>query len=192
MVPYILPSWYLSMAWLTIFKNNRSGGTLGFLQAIFNINPPDWLAYGMLPIIITLSLHYYAYTFLLVSSALSSLGGDLEEIAEIKGAKRLTIFRKITLPLILPAVLSSFILTFSKAIGTFGVPAFLGLRVRFYTVSTMLYSSIRSRQTVEGYILSLVLILLAVVSIFMNQWMIGKRKSYATISGKATRKIWFP
>lgn len=192
MVPYILPSWYLSMAWLTIFKNDRSGGTLGFLQAIFKVNPPDWLAYGMLPIIITLSLHYYAYTFLLVSSALSSVGGDLEEMAEIKGARRFTILRKITLPLILPAILSSFILTFSKAIGTFGVPAFLGLRVRFYTLSTMLYSSIRSRQTVEGYILSIVLIILAMITVFMNQQMIGKRKSYATISGKATRKNLVP
>ncbi len=188
MVPYILPSWYLSMAWLTIFKNSRSGGSLGFLQALFHIEPPNWLAYGMIPIIITLSLHYYAYTFLLVSSALTSVGGDLEEMAEIKGAKRITILRKITIPLVLPAILSSFILTFSKAIGTFGVPAFLGLRMRFYTLSTMLYSSIRSRQTVEGYILSIVLILLAMVTIFMNQQMIGKRKSFATISGKATRK----
>lgn len=188
LVPYILPSWYISMAWLVIFKNERSGGRPGFLQAVFSYNSPNWLAYGFIPVVITLSLHYFAYTFLLVSSALNSIGGDLEEMAEIKGANRLTIMRRITLPLVLPSLLSSFILTFSKAIGTFGVPAFLGLRVRFYTLSTMLYSSIRSRQTVEGYILSIVLIVLAMLTVFMNQKMIGSRKSFTTISGKATRK----
>jgi iron(III) transport system permease protein len=188
LVPYILPSWYISMAWLVIFKNERSGGRPGFLQAVFSYNSPNWLAYGFIPVVITLSLHYFAYTFLLVSSALNSIGGDLEEMAEIKGASRLTILRRITLPLVLPSLLSSFILTFSKAIGTFGVPAFLGLRVRFYTLSTMLYSSIRSRQTVEGYILSIVLIILAMLTVFMNQKMIGSRKSFTTISGKATRK----
>ncbi len=188
MVPYILPSWYLSMAWLIIFKNERAGGRPGFLQALFSFNAPNWLAYGLVPVVVTLSLHYYAYTFLLVSSALNSIGGDLEEMAEIKGASRFTILRKITFPLILPSLLSSFILTFSKAIGTFGVPAFLGLRVRFYTLSTMLYSSIRSRQTVEGYILSIILIVMAMLTIFMNQKMIGSRKSFTTISGKASRK----
>lgn len=192
MIPYILPSWYMAVAWQAIFKNDRAGGTPGFLQAIFSVNPPDWLAYGIIPIIITLAMHYYAYTFLLVSSALSSIGGDLEEMAEIKGAGRLTIMRKIMLPLILPAILSSFILTFSKTIGTFGVPAFLGLKVRFYTISTMLYSSIRSRQTVEGYILSIILIILAMVTVYINQRMIGSRKSFTTISGKANRKNLVP
>ena len=192
LIPYILPSWYLSMAWLIIFKNERAGGHPGFLQAIFSYNAPNWLAYGLIPVVITLSLHYYAYTFLLVSAALNSIGGDLEEMAEIKGASRFTILRKITFPLILPSLLSSFILTFSKAIGTFGVPAFLGLRVRFYTLSTMLYSSIRSRQTVEGYILSIVLIFMAMITVFINQKMIGNRKSFTTISGKATRKNLVP
>lgn len=188
MIPYILPSWYLSTTWLTIFKNDRIGGAPGFIQSLFGVNPPNWLAYGLFPIIITMSIHYYAYTFLLVSSALSSIGGDLEEMARIKGASRFTVLRRITLPLIRPALMSSFILTFSRAIGTFGIPAMLGLKVRFYTVSTMLYSSIRSRQAVSGYILSIVLIVLAVGTIIVNQVMLGKRRSYTTISGKATRK----
>lgn len=187
-VPYMLPSWYKALAWITVFKNSRIGGKAGFIQAIFNVDPPNWLSYGFVPIVITLSIHYYTFTYLLVSGALSSIGGDLEEMAEVVGAKRFTILRKITFPLVLPAILSAFILTFSRAIGTFGVPAFLGLKVNYYTIPTMLYSSMRNRQTVSGYILSLALIAIAIVTIYFNQKAIGKRKSYSTIAGKGTRK----
>lgn len=187
LVPYMLPSWYKALAWITVFKNNRIGGYPGFLQAIFGVNPPDWLSYGFLPIVLTLSVHYYAFAYLLISSALSSIGGDLEEMGEIAGASRFQILRRITFPLVLPAVLSSFILTFSRAIGTFGVPAFLGLKTNYYTISTMLYSSVRSRRTVQAYILSIVLIAIAVFTVWVNQRMIGKRRSYTTIGGKGTR-----
>ena len=188
LVPYMLPSWYKALAWITVFKNDRIGGYPGFLQAIFGINPPDWLSYGFLPIVLTLSVHYYAFAYLLISSALSSIGGDLEEMGEIAGASRFQILKRITFPLVLPAILSSFILTFSRAIGTFGVPAFLGLKTNYYTISTMLYSSVRSRRTVQAYILSIVLIAIAVFTVWLNQKMIGKRKSYATIGGKGTRR----
>jgi iron(III) transport system permease protein len=188
LVPYMLPSWYKALAWITVFKNDRIGGYPGFLQAIFGINPPNWLSYGFVPIVLTLSVHYYAFAYLLISSALSSIGGDLEEMGEIAGANRFQILKRITFPLVLPAILSSFILTFSRAIGTFGVPAFLGLKTNYYTISTMLYSSVRSRRTVQAYILSLVLITIAVFTVWLNQRMIGKRKSYATIGGKGTRK----
>ncbi len=192
LVPYMLPSWYKALAWITVFKNGRIGGYPGFLQAIFGINPPDWLSYGFIPIVLTLSVHYYAFAYLLISSALSSIGGDLEEMGEIAGANRFQILRRITFPLVLPAILSSFILTFSRSIGTFGVPAFLGLKVNYYTISTMVYSSVRSRRTVQAYILALVLITIAVFTVWMNQKMIGKRKSYATIGGKGTRRNFIP
>lgn len=187
-VPYMLPSWYKGLAWTIIFKNSRIGGYPGFFQAVFHVSPPDWLSYGPVPIVITLTLHYYIFAYLLLSSALSAVGGDLEEMAEITGASRFTIMRKITFPIVLPAILSSFILTFSKAMGSFGNPAFLGLKVHYYTLSTMLYSEMRNGNNLEAYILGIVLILLASLTVFFNQKAIGARKSFSTVGGKATRK----
>jgi len=66
-VPYMLPSWCKSLAWLTVFKNERIGGSQGFLSAI-GITVPDWLAYGPIAIILVLSLHYYACSYLLGSA----------------------------------------------------------------------------------------------------------------------------
>lgn len=185
-IPYMIPSWCKSLAWLTVFKNERVGGSMGFLNAL-GIVVPDWFAYGPFAIIAVLSLHYYAYSYLLVSAALGSINSELEEMGEIIGAGKIRILRKITFPLVLPAILSSVILTFSKAIGTFGVPAFLGMKVNYYTISTMLYSSVKQRQTNVGFGMSLILILIASLTVYVNQRAIGARKSYATIGGKGGR-----
>ena len=185
-VPYMIPSWCKSQAWLTVFKNSRVGGASGFLEFL-GLQIPDWLAYGPFAIICVLTLHYYAYAYLLVSSALSSINSELEEMGEICGANKATILRRITLPLVLPAMLSAFILTFSKSIGTFGVPAYLGLKVHYYTISTMLYSSINQGNTETAYALALILIGIAALTVYMNQRAIGSRKSYATIGGKGGR-----
>ncbi len=185
-IPYVLPSYTLALAWLDFFKNERIGGVSGIYQYLFGVPTPDWLAYGFIPIVITLSLHYYPFTYLLVSSALVSIDAHLEESAEIMGASRWTILRKITFPLVLPALISSFILTFSRALGTFGTPYFLGAPVRYFTLSTTIYSNITNRTPAMAYISSLVLILISLFMIYANQRMIGA-KSFVTIGGKGVR-----
>ena len=185
-IPYMLPSWTISMAWMTVFRNERIGGSQGFLNYL-GVPVPDWLAYGPVAIITVLSIHYYAYAYLLVSAALRSVNSEYEEMGELLGANKYGILKNITFPLVLPAILSSFILTFSKSMGTFGVPSFLGSKVGYYTVSTMLYSTIKNRQTNIGFAISLILIILAAINILINQKLIGSRKSYVTIGGKGGR-----
>ncbi len=182
-IPYVLPSYTLALAWLDFFKNERIGGAMGVYQYLLGVPPPDWLAYGYLPIVITLSLHYYPFTYLLVSGALVSIDAHLEESGEVLGAARSTILRRITFPIVLPALISSFILTFSRALGTFGTPYFLGAPVRYFTLATTIFSNITNRTPAVAYISALVLILISIFIIYLNQKMIGS-KSFVTIAGK--------
>ena len=186
LVPYMLPSWSLSLAWLSVFKNTKIGGATGFLDFL-GIHTPDWIAYGPVAIIIVFALHYYAYAYLLVAAALKSVNSELEEMGEIAGAPKTMILRRITLPLVLPAVLSAVILTFTKCMGTFGVPSYLGSPVKYYTISTTLYNSMTSGQKGVGFSVAIVLIVFASINVFINQRIIGKRKSYTTIGGKGGR-----
>lgn len=185
-LPYMIPSWCKAQAWLAVFKNERIGGSAGFLASM-GIEVPDWLAYGPVAIIIVLILHYYAYSYLLISGALNSINSELEEMGEIQGANRGVILRKITLPIIMPAVLSSVILTFSNAIGTFSVVNYLGGKVGFTTLSTMLYSNSRSQNTQTAFAMAIIMIAIAACTVYINQKMIGSRKSFATIGGKGGR-----
>ena len=185
-IPYMIPSWCKSQAWLSMFKTARLGGAPGFMASL-GLDVPEWLAYGPVAIIIVLTLHYYAYTYLQVSSALNSINSELEEMGEIQGAGKAMILRKITLPLVLPAILSAVILTFSKAIGTFGTINYLGSPVQYYTLSSPLYMNINSRDTQTGFAMAILMIIIASIAVFVNQKLIGSRKSYATIGGKGGR-----
>lgn len=186
-LPYVIPSYIHALAWLTLFKNDRIGGAVGIFQYFFGLSPPNWLSYGYFPIVLTLSIHYFPYTFLLLSAAFSSIDSRLEESGEMLGATRLYILRRITFPLVIPALLSSFILTFSRALGIFGTPYFLGSPVRFFTLSTQIYSCITNRIPAAGYILAFMLIGISSAVIYLNQRIIGRRKSFVTIAGKGFR-----
>mgnify|MGYP001435314659 CR=1 FL=1 len=184
-VPYMIPSWTKALAWLAMFRNSTSGAN-GFLAGL-GIPVPDWLAYGPIAIVLCMSMHYYAFSYIMVSGALRSINSELEEMGEIQGASKPLILRKITLPLVLPAMLSAVILTFSKAIGTFGTINYLGSPVSFRTLSSELYSNSKSQNTQTAFAMAILMICIASLSVFINQRLIGARKSYATIGGKGGR-----
>ena len=184
-VPYMIPSWTKALAWLAMFRNSTSGAN-GFLAGL-GIPVPDWLAYGPIAIVLCMSMHYYAFSYIMVSGALRSINSELEEMGEIQGASKAQILRHITLPLILPSVLSATVMTISKSIGTYGVPANLGNRIGYYTLATKMRTFIDQVPQAVGYSMSIVLVLLAALIIFSNQRIVGVRKSYATVSGKGGR-----
>ncbi len=187
-VPYMMPSWVLALAWMTMFKNDRIGGADGMLTYFFGVHTPDWMAYGLIPIIICLSLHYYAYAYLLVSGALMTVDSELEEAGAIGGLSRFKRLWHITTPLLLPALGSAVVLTFIRILGTFGTPALLGLPVRFFTLSTQIYASLNARNAGDGYMLALVLVVIAIVFISINSRILGVRRSYVTVTGKGFRQ----
>lgn len=184
-IPYMIPSWCKALSWLAVFRNKTSG-SLGFLAGL-GIPIPDWLAYGPVAIVLCMSLHYYAFSYIHVSSALRSINSELEEMGEICGANKVQILKSITLPLVLPSILSAVVMTLSKAIGTYGVAANLGSRIGYFTLATKMKTFINGAPQAAGYAMSLVLIGLAALIIFSNQRIIGVRKSYATIGGKGGR-----
>ncbi len=187
-VPYMMPSWVLALAWLSLFKNDRIGGAEGMFTSFFGVQPPDWVSYCFFPIVICLALHYYAYGYLLMSGALATVDSELEEAGAICGMNRRQRLWRITIPLLLPALGSAVVLTFIRILGTFGTPALLGLPVRFFTFSTQIYASLNARNSGDAYVLALVLIVMAITFIWINSRVIGIRKSFVTLTGKGFRQ----
>ena len=184
-IPYMIPSWCKSLSWLAVFRNSTSGSS-GFLEGI-GLHIPDWLAYGPVAIVLCMSLHYYAFSYIHVQSALRSINSELEEMGEICGATKPQILKSITIPLVLPSVLSAIVMTLSKSIGTYGVAANLGNRIGYFTLATKMKNFINGSPQNVGFAMSIILIALAALIIFANQRIVGVRKSYATIGGKGGR-----
>jgi iron(III) transport system permease protein len=186
-IPYILPSWTFALAWLSIFKNRRIAGVPGLAES-FGFIPPDWLAYGIFPIVICLAFHYYPLVFLLFGSALRSLDSQLEESARILNASRLAILRKITMPLMMPAIMSAVLLTFSRAVGTFGTPYILGSPIRFDILSTSLYGSIRTGSAGVAAVLTGVMIIIGISMVVLDMYLIREVRRFITVGGKGGKQ----
>ncbi len=192
LIPYMVPSWCKALSWLTVFREPVKSGSFGLLTGL-GVPVPDWLAYGPIAIILVMVLHYYAFSYIMVSGALRSINSELEEMGEIQGASKAQILKSITLPLVLPSILSATIMTVSKSIGTYGVAARLGNTIKYFVLATKMKEFLGNAQTEAiGYIFSMLMIALAAVTILINQKLIGTRKSYATIGGKGTRSNLIP
>ena len=184
-VPYMLPAWTFALAWTTLFKNRTIGGQLGWFEAM-GLTPPDWLAYGQLPITIILSLHYAPFVILLFGNALRRFDSQLEDSARILGARPLTVATKIVLPLMLPALLSAVILIFAKCLGEFGVAYVLGLPVKFDVLATSLYRNISSRHVGVAAVLAGSIMLIGIISLMVDAKLVKEARRFVTIGSKGS------
>jgi iron(III) transport system permease protein len=183
--PYIMPSWTLAMAWLNFFKNKSIGGVPGIFTALTGIETSDWFAYGFIPIVLVLGMHYAPFAFILIGGILRNMDANLEEAAVILKTTRFRIIWKITVPIVMPAILSTFLLVFSSAMSAFAVPSFLGGPVRYQVLTTQLYRTINGVNPGAGYIIASFMIVVGVAILTINQLIIGKRKGFTTVTGKS-------
>ena len=130
--PYIMPSWTLALFWETFFKNVNIGlkTSNGIMASVFHVFMPEWFVYGFFPIALVLGLHYAPFAYILIGGILSNMDANLEEAATILKTSRMRIIRKITLPIVRPAMLSTFLLVFASSMSAYSVPVFLGSPVR--------------------------------------------------------------
>ncbi len=187
LIPYMLPSWCKAKAWVAVFRVKSLGGYSGLLESI-GIPVPEWLSYGVVPIVCVFVMHYYAYAFLLVSGALKSVNSELEEMGEITGVGRIKILLKITFPLVLPTILSATVLTLSKTVGGYFLCNYLGAPVGFENLSVIMKDYIAGTKYQNvGYCVAIIMIAISSITLLLNQLAVGKRRSYATIGGKGGR-----
>jgi iron(III) transport system permease protein len=190
-LPFMIPSFAGALAWGTLFRNDRLGGSPGFFQANgFAI--PDWLAWGLVPTLIVLVTHYFSLAYTIIAAALSSIGADLVEAGQMAGARRGRIVFGIILPVVTPALIAGASLTFAGAVANFAAPALLGLPVRMQTLSTRLFGMIETGQTERGFVLALLLIAVSATLLFFSDRLVSGRKAFTTVTGKGGRTRRFP
>jgi iron(III) transport system permease protein len=185
-LPFVIPSFAAAFAWGVVFRNERVGGTLGWLETA-GIDVPDALAWGLTPTTIVLVLHYFSLVFMLLAAALASVNADMIEAANMTGASRTRVLGGIVLPVVMPAIISSASLVFAGAVSNFAAPALMGLPVGTHTLSTRLFGMISTGNVERGYTLALILIAISALTLWWATRAVTGRRSYATVTGKGGR-----
>ena len=179
--PYIMPQWTLAVVWQHMFNSNAVTGTQnGLLAALTGITMPLWWCKGLFPSLLVLGMHYAPFAYILIGGIFRNMDANLEEAATILDTPKWKIMTRITLPMVKPAILSTILLVFGSAMGSYPVPHYLGLT----TLSTK-YVSMNSKYTGEASVLAIIMILFGVAIMLMNQISLTSRKNYTTVTGKS-------
>ncbi len=185
MIPYMVPSWTFALAWFAIFRNRTTGGLNGWLETL-GFQPPDWLAYGLVPITIILALHYVPFVILLVGNALRQFDSQLEDSARTLGASSRTVALKIIFPLLRPSIISASTLVFARCLGDVGVTYILGVPVKIDLISTSLLRAISTGQTGMSAVLAGAIIFLGAASVLIDMKLLKATQRYVTIGSKGS------
>lgn len=110
-------------------------------------------------------------------STFKSVDEDLILVAKTLGLSEMKIFRKITLPLSKYGLVSSLILSFSRALGEFGATMMVSgnIKGRTQTLSTAIYTAVQAGNYKQAYSLVALVIVLSTVLMFLTIFFMEKK-----------------
>lgn len=184
-MPLFVSSLVGALAW-SLIGSPRAGYINNALESLgipLSVN-----IYSVGGMIFVFGLYYAPYAYLFVASALTLMNPELEEAAEVHGGSITRVMRRITFPLVLPATMGAFILTFVLIIENFPVAQVLGSPGGVQTLPSYIFrlmAAAPSRPN-EASAAGLVLMVIMVALVTFQARLLAKR-SYVTVSGKGFR-----
>ena len=167
-----------------LFLYGESGVVTRAVQSMLGLERAPWSLTGLGAIIFVHAYTMYVYVFLFVSAGLERYEGSLDEAAAGLGARPALVLRRITLPLLTPAIAGSMLLVFMSALGSFSAPYVFGGGSRM--LSTQIVASRLNGAFGLAYVETTVLALAAVAALVVMRWL-GARRVAASGKGFATR-----
>ncbi len=187
LIPFFLSPYVGAIAW-SYLAAPRVGMLNGWLRALFGLTADPLSVYNRWGIIWVLALFFTPVMYLFVIGSLRRMDPALEESARTSGSSLLQTTRRVTLPLVTPAILSGAILVFVSSAGEFGVPLALGSPFKIETMTTQIYN-LTSGSAIDynaSAALANVLAVLTLTFIFIHRRIVLPR-GYTTITGKGYR-----
>ncbi len=170
-LPFALPTAVTGIALATLYAPN---GWLGQWFAPFKI--------AFTPVGIWIALVFVSLPFIVraVQPVLEELSGEYEEAAATLGANRLTTFRRVLLPEILPALLTGAGMMFARATGEFGSVIFIAGNIPMVSeILPLIITGKLEQYDVEGAsAVALFMLMISFVILFVlnvSQWALSKR-----------------
>ena len=179
LIPIVSPPFAVATASITLFGRN------GIISK--QLLGQEWNIYGLSGLTLVLTLSFFPVAYMNLLGMFRSLDPAMEEAASSLGASRWTIFRTVTLPMVIPGIAASFLLLFVEAIADLANPLVIGgdytvLASRAYIAITGDYN------TAAGAAYSLVLLVPSLL-VFLLQRYWSKRTSTVTVTGKPAGSV---
>ncbi len=191
MASFVTPPFLGAFAWVML-----AGPNAGLLNTLWRSATgaagPLVNIFTMPGLVFVVTIYTFPYVYIMIANTLALIASDLEEAAAIHGAGRLTVAFTVTLPMVLPALVSGFILSVLQALALFGSPAILALPAGFHTITTQIWSFFHYPPKIEqAAAFSLPLLLATALLLLVQKRLLGRR-GYAAVGGKGGQRRLIP
>lgn len=175
-LPLVSPPFAVSFAFIMLF------GRRGLITwDLLHFTQGD--IYGPQGIVLVQLISDTPLVILILSAVFASISRDLEEAAEDLGGRPLYILRTVTFPLVTPAILTAFLLTFISSISDFGNPMLIG--GGYQMLATQAFIQLIELFDLQlGAALAMLLVIPALIAFLIQHW-ISNRRSYITVTSGA-------
>jgi len=187
-VPLIIPGILFTISWIFL-ASPRIGALNVAFKSLFGLSRPLFNIYSMGGMVWVDGLHYSTMAFLLMSAAFRGMDPSLEESSLMSGAGIARTLWRITFRLALPAVVSTLLILFVRALESFEVPALIGLPVKLQVLTSSIYEAINQYPSQIGLASSYSVLLLVITSIglYLQSRVASGGGKYTTTTGKGFR-----
>lgn len=197
LAPLAIPGILASMAWILMLSPGSGalnvlirGGFDTFLGIDLGDRGPFDI-FSLPGMIFVEGMRGTTTVFLLIVGAFRLMDPAMEDAAALSGARPLQTLRKVTLPLMFPALLAAGIFAFLGNLQDFETPLLLGLPAGIYILPTLIYfiayqSPLPSWGMATAYA-SLFMLVMAALTYWYYKAVIVQRRKFATVGGKSYR-----
>lgn len=166
-VPFLVPSLIRLFSWTNLLRKN--GIINNFLMSIGLIKAPLALVYNQVGAMIGLVYILLPFMILPLYSSIDKLNKSYLEASSDLGAKPITTFMQVTLPLTMPGIFAGSILVFIPALGLYYVTDLLGGSKTQLVGNIIKNEFITARNWPMGAALSIFLVLITLVMVWLYQ-----------------------
>jgi iron(III) transport system permease protein len=180
---FIMPPFLGAVAWILL-----AGPNAGWLNrqwiALFNTEAGPFNIYSFWGMNLLIALYAFPLVYVFSKSALDLVSTEMEDAASIHGAGSMRVLRRVTLPLVLPAVIGSGILVFLESISLFGRPALIGIPARVNVATTQMSVFFESPIRMGTAAAFAMPVLAVTVVLLLLQRLLLSKKGFVSVSGK--------
>ncbi len=180
---FITPPYLGAIAWILLagpnagWLNRAWMALTGATNGLFDI-------YSFGGLVVVTALYAFPYIFVFTADALDRVSSEMEEAANILGAGNLRTIFRITLPLVMPAIIGGAIVVFLDTVALFGTPAIIALPARIHIMTLVLWQFFEFPVRAEAAAAYAIPLVLVTVALFMVQRRVLGRRGYVALTGK--------
>lgn len=188
-IPMMIPHLLFAVSWALLL--NPSNGMMNIaLRNVFGLEDAPFDIYSLPGMVLVEGLLDMPVAYLIIAPAMASFDVALEESSRVFGAGTWRTLIRVTLPVLRPAILASFILGVVRGLASFAVPSVLGMPGRVNVLSTYLYQMVATGFAPDygkAAAVGMSVLAASITLIVVYRALTAESEKYVTIAGRGYR-----